>query len=61
MQKLPENTEEKGWRMRIEKESSWQNKESRSFSAVTSELTTLKPFLLLVEGPTCPFFMRHAG
>ena len=37
------------------KEPSQQKKETRSLSAVTGEVTTLKSFLLLVEGPTCPF------
>ena len=34
------------------KEPSRQKKETRSLSAVTGEVTTLKIFLLLVEGPT---------
>ena len=38
-----------------EKEPSRQKKETCSLSAVTGEVSTVKSFLLLVEGPTCPF------
>ena len=31
------------------------------FSAVTGKMKTLKSFLQLVEGPTCPFFMWLSG
>ncbi len=35
------------------KELSWQKKETRSLSAVTSGVTTPKSFLLVVEGAMC--------
>ena len=55
MQKLLEAPDMKeGQRMHKEKEPSQQKKESHSLSAVTSRVTTLKSFLLVVEGAMCP-------
>ena len=61
MQKLPEAPDRKRSDTCAKKELSRQKKESRSFLAVTSEVKTLKSFLLLVEDCTCPFFIRLAG
>ena len=52
MQKLPESPDGKKCDAYAKKKSSGQKKETRSLSAVTGEVTTLKSFLLLVEGPT---------
>ena len=46
MKKLPGAPDKK----RVEKEHSRQKKKFRSLSAVTSRVTTRKPFLLVVEG-----------
>ena len=61
MQKLPEACAKKKKKKKKKKESSRQKKETRSLSAVTGKVTTLKSFLLLVEGPTCPSFGQYAG
>ena len=55
MQNLPGAPDKKGGdACAIKKEPSRQRKERRSLSAVTGGVTTLKSFLLLVEGPTRP-------
>ena len=54
MQKLPETPDRKRGR---KKEPFRQKKETRSLSAVISEVTTLKSFLLLVGGPTRSFLV----
>ena len=54
MNKLPEAPNRKRGDACAKKEPSWQKKETRSLSAVTGEMTTLKSFLLLVGGPTRP-------
>ena len=54
MQKLPEAPDKKrSDACAKEKELSRQKKESHSFSAVTSRMTTPKSILLVVEGTTC--------
>ena len=50
MQKLPEDPDRKRVNACAKKELSQQKKEACSLSAVTSGVTTLKSFLLLVEG-----------
>ena len=54
MQKLPEFPGRKRGDACTKKEPSRSKKETRSLSAVTGEVTTLKSFLLLVGGPTRP-------
>ena len=54
MQKLTEAPERKGSDAYAKKEPSRQKKEARALSAVPSEVTTSKYFLLLVEGTLCP-------
>ena len=55
MQKFLETPDRKrGERMGKENKPSRQKKESCSFSAVTSGVTTLKSFLLVVEGTMRP-------
>ena len=56
MQKLLEASErDRGEHMRKKRNRLGRKKENRSLPVVTSEVTTLKSFLLLVEGSTCPF------
>ena len=54
MQKLPEDPDRKRGDACIIKEPSKQKRETRSFSAVTSFVTTSKSFLLLVKVPMRP-------
>ena len=54
MEKLPEKLDRRRGDACTEKEPSRQKKETHFLSAVTSEMTTLKSFLLLVGGPMHP-------
>ena len=54
MQKLPEAHDRKRGGACAKKEPTWQKKEARSLSAVTSGVTTPKSILVLVEGTMRP-------
>ena len=54
MQKLPEAPDKKRGDAGKKRERLGKKKETRYLSAVTGEVTTLKSFLLLEEGSTCP-------
>ena len=61
MQKLPESPDRKWGDAYAKKRTSCQMKETRSLSAVTDEVTTLKIFLAAGWSPHAYVFRWHAG